>query len=95
MSGAWPFAQPPNLAVVTVAQILRNGRPILYVTHDEDDAGWQFLTGETTDVADAMVVGLGEMVAYDPSLADLSDLPPGWCATRADAKSAWIRFRRS
>jgi len=94
MSGAWPFIDPPNLAVITVAQVLRDAQPILYVAHDEDDHGWQFLTGEVVDVGDAMVVGLGEMVEHDPSLTELADLQPGWHATRADRMSAWVRTLR-
>ena len=93
MLEGWPFIDPPDLAVITVAQVLRGALPILYVAHDEDDGGWQFLTGEAVEVSDAMVVGLGEIVEHDPSLAELADLPTGWCATRADRLSAWVRAR--
>jgi len=30
----WPFADPPNLAVVTVKQILHDGKPVLYVVRE-------------------------------------------------------------
>jgi len=88
----WPFAERPDIAVVTVGQVLRGGKPILYVTHDEDD-GWQFLTGEAVDPADAMVVSLREIVERDASIAMLADLPPGWCAKRDHTMSEWARFR--
>jgi hypothetical protein len=66
----WPFADPPNLASITVRQIVHDGQPILLVAHDADDGGWQFLTGGNVDVADGMVVGLREMVQRDTTLAD-------------------------
>ena len=40
----WPFDQGPHVAVITVRSVL-DGDPILSVTHDEDDDGWQFLDG--------------------------------------------------
>ena len=91
---SWPFSEPPDLAVITVAQVLREGVSILYVTHDEDDGGWQFLSSESFDPTDAMVVGLREMVEHDPSVSMLADLPPGWCAKRTDGESKWERFPR-
>lgn len=42
----WPFDQPPNCAVITQRQIVDGSQPILRVSHDEEDDGWQFLTGE-------------------------------------------------
>jgi hypothetical protein len=40
----WAFADPPNVAVITVKQVLREGMPVLYVSHDEDDGGGSFST---------------------------------------------------
>jgi hypothetical protein len=90
----WPFTDPPDLAVLTVAQVLRGGAPILYVTHDADDSGWQFLTGKNVAITDAIVVSLGGMIRHDPSLATLADLPIGWCAWRPDESAAWQRHER-
>ena len=87
----WPFADPPNVAVITVTQVLRQGMPVVYVSHDEDDGGWQFLHGGSVTSADAMVVGLKEMIRHDPSLAELADLPLGWCAERQTMGSKWNR----
>lgn len=41
----WPFADPWNVAVFTTRQIVRDGEPILHVSHDWDDGAWQFHTG--------------------------------------------------
>jgi hypothetical protein len=74
----WPFDQPRNAASITLRSIVFAGAPILHVTHDEDDHGWQFLGMEDAREDDACVVGLQEIVAKDPSLLELADLPPGW-----------------
>ena len=87
----WSFADPPNLAVITVKQILLAGKPVLYVAHDSDDGGWQFLTGGRFDVADALLVTLKSMIEHDPSLAELADLPIGWHARRDNRESKWQR----
>jgi hypothetical protein len=87
----WTFTDPPNLAVITVVQVLRHGMPVLYVSHDADDGGWQFLTGESVNMADSMVVALNEVIRHDPSLAKLADLPVGWCAWRKGKDSDWER----
>lgn len=87
----WTFADPPDLAVITVVQVPRDGASILFVTHDADDGGWQFLTGETVDRADSMVVALREMIQHDPSLVKLADLPVGWRAWRKSKDSDWER----
>ena len=92
--GSWAFPDRPNLAVVTVVQVLRHGMPVLYVTHDAHDGGWQFLTGKTVDVEDAMVVGLEEMIRHDPTLTALADLPIGWCAWREGRDAEWQRGTR-
>ena len=88
----WPFEDPPNTASITTRQVL-DGSPILHVTHDADDGGWQFLCGTTEDPADARVVGLGRMFARDPSLGELADLPEGWRAWRAAPGRVWERGR--
>ena len=91
MNTGWPFEDPTNLAVITLTRIVRGGKPILFVTHDEDDGGWQFLDGDDVDVKDAMVVGLGRIAALDPSILELSDLPLGWKAWRETPDGPWQR----
>jgi hypothetical protein len=91
MAEPWPFADPPNMAVITLAQVFLQGMPVLHVTHDEDDGGWKFLTGEIVEVSQAFMVALREMIEHDPSLAMLADLPLGWHAWRADKDSKWER----
>jgi hypothetical protein len=56
---------------------MRRELPILYVTHDEEDGMWQFLDGGDASEEDARILSLKEIVAIDPSLAQLADLPLG------------------
>jgi hypothetical protein len=90
----WPFDQPPDCAVITLRSIVFGGGPILHVTHDEDDHGWQFLGAGDADEKDAAVVGLKEIVQLDPSVLEVADMPPGWHAWRASKSSPWERARR-
>lgn len=87
----WAFEDPPNVATITLRRILQGTAPILVVTHDEEDGMWQFLDGEEATESDAMVVGLAEIVAHDPSVAALADLPLGWYAFRDSTQDPWER----
>jgi hypothetical protein len=87
---SWPFADAPNTASITTRQVLE-GAPILLVTHDADDGGWQFLCGTTDDPADARIVGLGQMYKRDATLGELADLPEGGRASRPAAGQPWHR----
>lgn len=89
----WPFDQPRNCAVFTLRSIVFDGEPILYVSHDSDDHGWQFLDGTAIDMENAALVGLGTILRHDASVLELADMPPGWSATRATKSSPWQRTR--
>lgn len=91
MSADWFFDDPPNIAVITTRQILELGYPILHVTHDAEDGGWQVLCGTTNDPSDARIIALGEAVQIDSSLMELANLPLGWKATRVSKDAPWIR----
>jgi hypothetical protein len=88
---AWAFSDPPNVASFTVRDVMQKRKPILLVCHDSEDGAWQFLTGEPADTADAMLVGLKEIVDLDSSVLELVDLPLGWQASRETQQSPWTR----
>lgn len=88
----WLFDDPPNVAVLTTDQVLK-GKPILYVSHDEEDGTWQFHTSETIDVSNAKVVALKRIVELDRSVMQLADLPLGWVAIRSEASAVWQRLK--
>src|SRR4051794_29943151 len=92
MSSNWPFDQPANCAVISLRQIFLEGAPILLVSHDADDHGWQFLDNlSAPQESDAMVVSFSQVVDLDPSLIQLADLPPGWRAWRESRDAQWTR----
>jgi len=90
----WPFDDPKNVAVITLRQIIADGEPILHVSRDIEDGGWQFLGWGDPREEDARVVGLGTMVRLDPSIQELADLPPGWHAWREAANRPWQRGKK-
>ena len=53
----WPFDQPPDAAAITVRAVL-DGAPILLVSHDADDDGWQFLDGNEVDLDKAVLISM-------------------------------------
>jgi len=95
MTNAWRFDDPPNAASFTTRFVL-DGSPILRVYHDYD-GGWQFHGSSdhsaTTDVG--RLVSLGSIIGRDSSLAELHDLPGGWCATRRSVDAPWVREKNN
>jgi hypothetical protein len=91
----WPWDQAPNAAAITLRSVL-DGAPILFVSHDSDDDGWQFLDGgSSADPADGRIIGMREVLRRDPTLRDIADLPPGWVARRDVVGKPWIRERHA
>lgn len=91
MTNDWPFDQPRNCAVVACRQIVCDGAPILHVVHDAADEGWQFLMLDDVREEDVSVVALEQIVALDPSVLDVANIPSGWRAWRASVDHDWIR----
>ena len=69
----WVFAEPPNVAVFTLARIFKEDAPILFVSHDIEDGAWQFLDNQSATTADLWVVALSEIIKHDPSVIELAD----------------------
>jgi hypothetical protein len=86
----WPFDQTANTAAITVRAVLE-GDPILHVSHDEDDDGWQFLDGREVSVGEGRLISMAEALDRDPTLREIADLPPGWIAWRENASAPWTR----
>jgi hypothetical protein len=87
----WPFDQPRHCATFTMRQILDGLEPILLVSHDADDHGWQFIGTSDASIADAKLVCLEEIVRLDPTVLEIADLPPGWQAIRERVGGSWTR----
>ena len=80
----FPFYDAPNTAAIICCHIIDDGKPVLYVSHDEDDGMWQFLCGSAHETAEAR----------DPSVGDLKDMPCGYCAERKTENDNWIVKKR-
>jgi len=93
MPDDWPFDQAPNVAAITTRQVIKEGLPILRVTHYSDDDSWAFVCGTTDKTEDGRVIGMGTALKLDPSLRTVADLPPGWTAWREKVGGAWHRFQ--
>jgi hypothetical protein len=87
----WPFTSPPNLGVITLNDIVQESAPILQVSHDADDGAWQFLGSGAPNWEETTVVRLQKVVAIDPTLNELADLPLGWRAWRRAKSEPWVR----
>ena len=68
-----------------------DGAPILLVSHDADDDGWQFPDGSEVDIDEAVLISMADAVALDPSIREVADLPPGWTAWRSAPGKPWQR----
>jgi hypothetical protein len=87
----WPFDQPRNCVTFTTRQVMDRLEPILLVSHDADDHGWQFIGNSDVVMADALLVALHSIVTLDPTVLEVADLEPGWQAMRDAAGGAWSR----
>lgn len=89
--GEWPFPAGEDAPVLTQRAVAFFERPVLLVLHDPE-GDWQMLTGEARPGEQAHVMSLGQVVARDPSLRQLADLPRGWIARRKSAELPWERL---
>ena len=87
----WPFDQPRNCATFTMRQVMDGSEPILLVSHDQEDHGWQFIGSSDASMPDAMLVALEEVVRRDPTVVEVADLEPGWQAIRDFVGGPWTR----
>lgn len=92
---SWPFDQARDCATITMRQVMDGEEPILLVSHDEDDHGWQFIGLSDASVDDGRVVCLEHVVHQDPSVLEVADLPPGWQAVRDYVGGPWTRYEKS
>lgn len=85
----WPFNDKKDVITITTKGIVEESKPILYVTHDDDDGMWQFHDGKELKEEDARVVSLKEVYALDSSISNLANMPCGWHAWRNSKEEEW------
>jgi len=88
----WEFPDPVDAAAISCVHVLDGNRPVVYGSHDDHEAPWLFLCEEIAhESKDGRVVCLGCMIERDSTLAQLADLPVGWCAERLSLDRPWVR----
>jgi hypothetical protein len=87
------FPIPHSTAVVTTSYVTVERLPILKVSHERDEEGvslWQFHCANGDYSSERLqLVRLDTLIALDPTLREIADLPSGAVATRSSAKDAW------
>ena len=81
------FYEERNVAIFTTSQVLE-GKPILYVYHNNDGA-WQFHSEKEPDLKDSKLVSLEKITKIDPSVNELYHLPLGKSARRESINDPW------
>jgi hypothetical protein len=71
--------------------VFDRSRPVLLVSRPDED--WCFLCGDnhSNDPSAYRVVGIGHVLDQDPSLMQVSDLPPNREAERKNVGEGWVR----
>jgi Domain of unknown function (DUF4262) len=87
----WKFPDPPHTGVFLSERVRNGTEPVTYVSHDVEDGAWQFLGPSMSDGGGPVLSCFHHPVDRDPSLADLGDLPLGWCAERTAVGQPWLR----
>ncbi len=87
----WPFQATVDTVTYCTAKVAREHFPVLQVVHDHD-GDWQFLDATTDEPGEAVLLCFGCVYERDATLADISDLPPGWGAFREEVGAAWERW---
>jgi hypothetical protein len=94
-----PF--PDNLGVITCRCVIERCAPVRFVSHAGGD--WQMYCSDANhdfdDPAamrrDLVTVHVAHLVALDPTLDAIADLPTDMGAERTHADAAWTRFENA
>lgn len=89
----WRFPDPPHTRVFLSETVHHGMEPVTYVSHDEDDGAWQFLSDSMSDGGGPVISCFHHPVDNDPSLSELADLPLGWSAQREKPGDPWKRHK--
>jgi len=82
------YSENLNLAVFTTTYVMIKKSPIVYISHDFE-GDWQFLSAETVPTTEAMLVALGEIIEFDPTVIEVLNMPLNHGAFRKDKNSGW------
>lgn len=83
----WKFADGPHSLAFVSNTVRAREEDVVYAAHDSD--GWQFLGESMAGGGGPAIVCLHHVIDDDPTIAELADLPVGWCAERDAAGEPW------
>lgn len=89
----WPFADAVQTVSFCTADVAQRRLPALRVSHDLE-GDWQFLDATTEDPGEPTLLCLGCVFESDRTLAEVSDLLPGWSAYREHLGAPWERWQQ-
>jgi hypothetical protein len=91
------FIDKLNTAVFTTSFVLQDKKPILFVSHYDQDGAWEFLSDDEFDNFEkaAKVVSLEEIINLDPSIIELLEMQEGYHAFRKSKQDEWIIKKRN
>ena len=86
------FKDSLKTAVFTSRFVIKDKKDITFISHDNEDGAWQFLSNDNFDNYEeiAMIVSLDEILQIDKTILDIADLPLGYIATRQTLSDNWI-----
>ncbi len=84
----WPFFFPSNEVAYSSKRVVRDGHPILVVSHDSY-GDWQLLHGELTDDDEMAQICFGCAYDSDRTLAEIAALEPNCIAERQKVGGDW------
>lgn len=86
------FPIPDDTKVFTSTFVMNDRSAITYVTHEEVDGSWQFLSHDQFERYEevAVKVELHVLLSMDPTLLELAAMRKGYHAFRAKAKDQWV-----
>ena len=90
---AWPFSVPVETITFCTAKVAHQGYPALLASHDHN-GDWQFLDDTADEPGECVLLCFGCMYQRDTTLAEISDLPAGWSAARAQLGANWERWEQ-
>ncbi|MBQ5333208.1 MAG: hypothetical protein J6K92_08115 [Oscillospiraceae bacterium] len=90
----FPFYDAPDTAAICCCHVSDEEKPILFVSHDDEDGMWQFLCGEAHETDEARIVSLKYIFDLDNSVGMLKDMPCGYYSTRKNQNDKWIILKR-
>lgn len=87
------FRDSEDKAVFTCHHVTNKKRPILFVTHDNNE-DWQFLCGQNDHIEEsAKIISMKNAVELDNTLNELFDMPIGVGAERNGVGEKWNPFK--